>query len=276
MNAKVDVVEPMGMETLVHFFVDGEPLTARIDPAGPRRPERGAAARRRHEPDAPDRERQRARGLMPGCHARRPHRRRRHARAASSPTSSGAGCERGGGGADRPLPRSPPISPGHDSHGVIRVPRYVREPADGKVFAGRTITVVNESADARGRRWRIAASARRSRRRRSISASPRRRRPGWRSSRCAMPAISAASATGASARPRPGWSSIHFVNVGAGRARRAVRRRRPALLHQPVLHRHPGEGSAPPLLLDMATVAGGGGQGAGRLQRRQAGARRAR
>jgi multiple sugar transport system ATP-binding protein len=33
MNANVDVVEPMGMETLVHFYVDGEPITARINPA---------------------------------------------------------------------------------------------------------------------------------------------------------------------------------------------------------------------------------------------------
>jgi multiple sugar transport system ATP-binding protein len=27
-----DVVEPMGMETIVHFFVDGQPAAARIDP----------------------------------------------------------------------------------------------------------------------------------------------------------------------------------------------------------------------------------------------------
>jgi multiple sugar transport system ATP-binding protein len=33
MNAKIDVVEPMGMETLVHYFVDGVPMTARIDPS---------------------------------------------------------------------------------------------------------------------------------------------------------------------------------------------------------------------------------------------------
>ncbi len=35
---------------------------------------------------------------------------------------------------------------GHDSHGVIRVPRYVQWLHEGKVFAGRTITVVAESA----------------------------------------------------------------------------------------------------------------------------------
>jgi multiple sugar transport system ATP-binding protein len=28
----VDVVEPMGMETMVHFFVDGAPVCARVDP----------------------------------------------------------------------------------------------------------------------------------------------------------------------------------------------------------------------------------------------------
>ena len=32
MNARVDVVEPMGMETLVHFFVNGAPITARSTP----------------------------------------------------------------------------------------------------------------------------------------------------------------------------------------------------------------------------------------------------
>ncbi len=32
MDALVDVVEPMGMETLVHFFVDGVPLCARCEP----------------------------------------------------------------------------------------------------------------------------------------------------------------------------------------------------------------------------------------------------
>jgi multiple sugar transport system ATP-binding protein len=29
----VDVIEPMGMETMVHFFVDGTPVCARIDPS---------------------------------------------------------------------------------------------------------------------------------------------------------------------------------------------------------------------------------------------------
>ena len=29
----VDVVEPMGMETMVHYFVEGSPICARVDPA---------------------------------------------------------------------------------------------------------------------------------------------------------------------------------------------------------------------------------------------------
>jgi len=38
MNALVDVVEPMGMETLVHFFIDGVPMCARVDPLTIARP----------------------------------------------------------------------------------------------------------------------------------------------------------------------------------------------------------------------------------------------
>jgi multiple sugar transport system ATP-binding protein len=33
LDAPVDVVEPMGMETLVHFFIDGTPVCARVDPS---------------------------------------------------------------------------------------------------------------------------------------------------------------------------------------------------------------------------------------------------
>ena len=35
MEAMVDVVEPMGMETMVHFHTNGEPMCARIDPNAP-------------------------------------------------------------------------------------------------------------------------------------------------------------------------------------------------------------------------------------------------
>ena len=33
LDAPVDVIEPMGMETLVHFFIDRVPVCARVDPA---------------------------------------------------------------------------------------------------------------------------------------------------------------------------------------------------------------------------------------------------
>src|SRR5271170_2786471 len=35
---------------------------------------------------------------------------------------------------------------GHDSHGVIRTPRYVQWLREGKLLAGQSLTVVNESA----------------------------------------------------------------------------------------------------------------------------------
>ena len=38
MDALVDVVEPMGMETMVHFFVDGTPVCARCEPSTPAAP----------------------------------------------------------------------------------------------------------------------------------------------------------------------------------------------------------------------------------------------
>jgi multiple sugar transport system ATP-binding protein len=37
-DAPVDVVEPMGMETMVHFFIDGTPMCARCDPSTPAAP----------------------------------------------------------------------------------------------------------------------------------------------------------------------------------------------------------------------------------------------
>ena len=43
MTCVVDVVEPMGMETLVHFFVSGEPVTARVDPSVDAMPEQTLA-----------------------------------------------------------------------------------------------------------------------------------------------------------------------------------------------------------------------------------------
>ena len=50
----VDVVEPMGMETMVHFFIGHDPVCARVDPADPRRARRDAAADGGSQQDAPD------------------------------------------------------------------------------------------------------------------------------------------------------------------------------------------------------------------------------
>ena len=38
LDALVDVTEPMGMETMVHFFIKGEPVCARVDPLAPANP----------------------------------------------------------------------------------------------------------------------------------------------------------------------------------------------------------------------------------------------
>ena len=38
LDAEVDVVEPMGMETMVHFFIDGTPVCARCEPSTPAAP----------------------------------------------------------------------------------------------------------------------------------------------------------------------------------------------------------------------------------------------
>ena len=38
LTAEVDVVEPMGMETMVHFFIDGTPVCARCEPSTPAAP----------------------------------------------------------------------------------------------------------------------------------------------------------------------------------------------------------------------------------------------
>jgi multiple sugar transport system ATP-binding protein len=37
LDAMVDVVEPMGMETMIHFFIGEQAMCARVDPATPAR-----------------------------------------------------------------------------------------------------------------------------------------------------------------------------------------------------------------------------------------------
>ncbi len=68
---------------------------------------------------------------------------------------------------------------GHDSHGVIRVPRYIEWLRDGLVFAGKSNSIVTETRLTRS--WTaMSALGRLSGCRRSISASARRGRRGWR------------------------------------------------------------------------------------------------
>ena len=62
-DLKVDVVEPMGMETMVHFFLGGDPICARVAPETAGRARRDPAADRRYEQHAPDGAGQRAGGV---------------------------------------------------------------------------------------------------------------------------------------------------------------------------------------------------------------------
>ena len=60
----VDVVEPMGMETMVHFFIDGDAGLRPRRSRHPCRAGRDAAADRGPEPDAPDGAGQRPGGVV--------------------------------------------------------------------------------------------------------------------------------------------------------------------------------------------------------------------
>ena len=90
---------------------------------------------------------------------------------------------------------------GHDSHGVMRVPRYVDWVRSGDTVPNQTIarlvdTPVIAVLDGRYGFGQIVAP------RPSTSASRKRRRRGFPRSRCAIPAMSAGSANGRSARRR--------------------------------------------------------------------------
>ena len=54
-DTALDVVEPMGMETMVYFSIDGQEICGRVDPESAKGPGEFDAASRRHEPHAPDR-----------------------------------------------------------------------------------------------------------------------------------------------------------------------------------------------------------------------------
>ena len=102
---------------------------------------------------------------------------------------------------------------GHDSHGVVRVPRYVQWQKAGVVVADREVKVVTETPvlavvdGLHGFGQTVAPQAV------AIGidkCQQERPRPWW---RCAMPGTSAASATGRKWLRRPGFVSVHFVNA---------------------------------------------------------------
>ena len=51
-DLKVDVVEPMGMETMVHFFLGGDPICARVAPETECHPDQILPIVRGMRPDA--------------------------------------------------------------------------------------------------------------------------------------------------------------------------------------------------------------------------------
>jgi uncharacterized oxidoreductase len=141
---------------------------------------------------------------------------------------------------------------GHDSHGVIRVPRYVQNLQDGKVFAGRSITIVSQTPThavvdgGRGLGQTIAPQA--------VDL-------GIGKAKAAGLSVIALRNSGHVGRigdwgeraAAAGLVAIHFVNVATGEIVApfgGVDRR---FGTNPLCIAIPGAGDAPPLLLDMAT-----------------------
>jgi uncharacterized oxidoreductase len=141
---------------------------------------------------------------------------------------------------------------GHDSHGVIRVPRYVDNLRTGAVFAGKSITVVTETpthAVVDGNRGL------------GQSIAPQAVDLGIAKASAAGMAVIALRNSGhigrigdwAERAAAAGLVSIHFVNVAMGEAVApfgGVDRR---FGTNPFCIGIPGEDGHPPLLMDMAT-----------------------
>jgi uncharacterized oxidoreductase len=141
---------------------------------------------------------------------------------------------------------------GHDSHGVIRTPRYVQWLQEGKVRAGQTLTVVNESAvhATVDGNWGFGQTI-----------GPLAVDLGIAKAREAGVAVIALRHSGhlgrigdwAERAAEAGLVSIHFVNVEGGELVApfgGVDRR---FSTNPVCIGIPGEAGAPMLLLDFAT-----------------------
>ncbi len=159
---------------------------------------------------------------------------------------------------------------GHDSHGVLRVPRYVQWLREGKVRAGQTLTVVAETATHavvdgnHGFGQTIGPLA--------VDIGITKAR--LTRSRCGRPAQRRASRADrrlGGARGAGGAGLDPFRERRHGRDRGALRRRGPALRHQPALHRRPARrrSAAAARLCDQPRC---GRQGARCVPRWQAGA----
>jgi len=131
---------------------------------------------------------------------------------------------------------------GHDSHGVIRVPVYIRWKKTGSVVPNQTAELVVDTpslavVDGKfGYGQTVAPQAVRI----GIENARHRALRPW---RCAMPGISAGSATGPklAAAEGPGFDSLRQRGgFGTGRA---LWRRRAAALHRALLRRHPAPGA---------------------------------
>ncbi|MDA8253282.1 MAG: malate/lactate/ureidoglycolate dehydrogenase [Rhodospirillales bacterium] len=141
---------------------------------------------------------------------------------------------------------------GHDSHGVIRTPRYVQWLQEGKVRAGQTLTVVNDGpvhATVDGN-WGFGQTI-----------GPLAVDLGIAKARAAGLSVIGLRHSGhlgrigdwAERAAAAGLASIHFVNVEGGELVApfgGVDRR---FSTNPVCIGIPGDGAAPMLLLDMAT-----------------------
>jgi uncharacterized oxidoreductase len=140
---------------------------------------------------------------------------------------------------------------GHDSHGVLRVPRYVQWLRDGKVRAGQTLTVVAESATHAVVDGNLGFGQ---------TVGPLAVDLGIAKARDAGLAVVALRNAGhvgrvgdwAERAARAGLVSIHFVNVGMGEIVAPFGGTERRFGTNPLCVGVP-QGDAPPLLLDFAT-----------------------
>jgi hypothetical protein len=157
-----EVIEPMGMETLVHLWIQGAEVCSRIDPTTPGRARPPDAGRGRPQPHAPDRPGRRAgpvgtpsagAAAGPCCAQRQPTRTHMapapvlvaapRLEAIVAAIFEAAGCD--GAEASRISRHLLGANlAGHDSHGVARVPRYVEWLEQGHVLKGQTADVVTD------------------------------------------------------------------------------------------------------------------------------------